>query len=106
MAELVLEAERVGSAQVCRRESIAPAQLSRWRQKFVQSGISGLKDIKRGPKPKEDPALRELKVETERLSQALLEKSIELTAMKKRVAWFRGAVVWPPFDQGSTRVTL
>jgi hypothetical protein len=84
MAELLLEAERVGAAQVCRRENIAPAQLSRWKQKFVQSGISGLKDIKRGPKPAENPMLTEMKLETERLSQALLETSIELQAMKKK----------------------
>jgi signal transduction protein with GAF and PtsI domain len=84
MAELVLEAERVGASEVCRRENIAPAQLSRWKQKFVHSGIAGLKDIKRGPKPKADPVILEMKLETERLSQALLETSIELQAMKKK----------------------
>ena len=84
MAELVLEAERLGASTVCRRESIAPAQLSRWRQKFLQAGIGGLKEIKRGPKKQEDPALQELKAETERLSQALLETAIELQAIKKR----------------------
>jgi transposase-like protein len=84
MAELVLEAERVGAAQVCRRESIAPAQLSRWKQKFLQGGIASLKDIKRGPKAKEDPKITELVTETERLSQALLETSIELQLIKKR----------------------
>jgi transposase-like protein len=40
IAELVLEAERVGAAQVCRRENIAPAQLSRWKKKFLRSGIA------------------------------------------------------------------
>jgi transposase-like protein len=84
MAELVLEAERLGQSVVCKREGIAPAQLSRWKQKFIQSGIAGLKEIKRGPKLAEDPALTDLKVETERLSQALLETSIELQAMKKK----------------------
>jgi transposase len=84
MAELVLEAERLGASAVCRREGIAPAQLSRWKQKFLQSGIAGLKDIKRGPKQKEDPAIAELKAESERLQQALLETSIELAAMKKK----------------------
>ena len=29
MAELVLEAERIGQSKVCKREGIAPAQLSR-----------------------------------------------------------------------------
>lgn len=84
MAELVLEAERIGASQVCRREGIAPAQLSRWKQKFLQGGIASLKDIKRGPKQKEDPIIAELKAETVRLSQALVETSIEIQAMKKK----------------------
>jgi transposase-like protein len=84
MAELVLEAERVGQGVVCKREGIAPAQLSRWKQKFIQSGIAGLKDIKRGPKVRESPELTELRMEKERLSQALVETSIELQAMKKK----------------------
>jgi hypothetical protein len=84
MAELVLEAERVGQAQVCKREMIAPAQMSRWKQRLIQGGIASLKDIKRGPKPKTNPEIAELKMETERLSQALLETSIELQAIKKK----------------------
>jgi transposase len=84
MAELVLEAERVGQSQVCKREGIAPAQMSRWKQKLLQGGIASLKEIKRGPKPKINPEIAELKQETERLSQALLETSIELQAMKKK----------------------
>ncbi len=83
MAELVLEAERVGASVVCRREAIAPAQLSRWKQKFLQAGIAGLKDLKRGPKQKTDPAVAKLQAETERLKEALLETSIELQALKK-----------------------
>ena len=85
MAELVLEAERSGASVVCRRENIAPAQLSRWRQKFLQSGIAGLKDIKRGPKQKESPEIAEIKADCERLTQALIETSIELAAMKKKI---------------------
>ena len=87
MAELVLEAERIGQGTICKRENIAPAQLSRWRQKFLQGGILSLREIKRGPKPKEDPVISELKEERERLSQALLETSIELQAMKKKSRW-------------------
>lgn len=83
MAELVLEAERVGASAVCRREGIAPAQLSRWKQKFLQGGIASLKDLKRGPRQKSDPAVEKLKAETERLKEALLETSIELQALKK-----------------------
>ncbi len=84
MAELVFEAERTGASHICKREGIAPAQLSRWKQKFLQAGIQGLKEIKRGPKQKEDPKLSEMKLEIGRISQALLETSIELQAMKKK----------------------
>ena len=87
MAELVLEAERSGQGAICKRENIAPAQLSRWRQKFLQGGIASLRETKRGPKLKEDPAIAELKEEKERLSQALLETSIELQVMKKKSRW-------------------
>ena len=59
MAELVLEAERVGASEVCKRENIQPAQLSRWKQKFLQGGIASLKQVKLGPKAKEDPATTE-----------------------------------------------
>ena len=83
MAELVLEAERVGQSVVCRRENIAPAQMSRWKQKFLQAGIAGLKDLKRGPKQKADPVVEKLQAETERLKEALLETAIELQALKK-----------------------
>ena len=47
VASLVLEAERVGAASVCRREGIAPAQLSRWKEKFLTAGVAGLRDMKR-----------------------------------------------------------
>jgi len=82
MAELVLEAERIGASAVCRRESIAPAQLSRWKQKFLQGAIQSLRDTKRGPKV-EDQQIVAMKREAERLREALLETSIELQAMKK-----------------------
>jgi transposase-like protein len=82
MAELVFEAERIGASAVCRREGIAPAQLSRWKQKFVQSGIAGLRETKRGPR-REDPVITAMKKEAERLREALLETSIELQALKK-----------------------
>lgn len=82
MAELVLEAERIGASAVCRRETIAPAQLSRWKQKFLQGAIASLRDTKRGPKV-EDATIVAMKKEAERLREALLETSIELQALKK-----------------------
>lgn len=82
MAQLVLEAEKIGASKVCQREGIAPAQLSRWKQKFLQAGIQGLKELKVGKK-KTDPKIAALERETARLKEALLETSIELQAIKK-----------------------
>jgi transposase-like protein len=84
IASLVLEAERIGAAQVCRREGIAPAQLSRWKEKLLSGGIKALKENKRGPKGPDPEKERSVK-ELERLSQALVETNIELMLLKKSV---------------------
>jgi transposase-like protein len=84
MAELVLEAERIGASKVCHREGIAPAQLSRWKEKLLKGGIPALKQMKTGPKQKVDPEIAVLQKETERLKEALLETSIELQLIRKK----------------------
>lgn len=83
MAELVLEAERIGQSKVCQREGIAPAQISRWKEKLLQGGIAALKQSKTGPK-KVNPEIAALQKETERLKEALLETSIELQLIRKK----------------------
>ncbi len=84
MAELVLEAERIGQAKVCQREGVAPAQLSRWKEKFLNGGIASLKQMKTGPKQKVDPQIIDLQKDNERLKEALLETSIELQLIRKK----------------------
>jgi hypothetical protein len=66
------------------REGIAPAQLSRWKEKLLKCGIAALKQMKTGPKQKIDPELAALQKETERLKEALLETSIELQLIRKK----------------------
>lgn len=84
VASLVLEAERLGAAAVCRREGIAPAQLSRWKEKFLSGGISALREMRRGPRP--DPEKERASAELERLKAALVETNIELMLLKKSVS--------------------
>lgn len=86
MAELILQAERTGNqAAICRKEGISPALFSRWRTKFKEAGIQGLKEMKRGPKTK-DPKVESYAKENERLRSALCEASIELQLLKKSVS--------------------
>mgnify|MGYP001560369570 FL=1 len=86
IAELILEAERKGNAaEICRRENIAPTLLYRWKGRFKEAGIVGLKALKRGPKSR-DPEKASLERENERLKAALCESSIELLLLKKNVS--------------------
>lgn len=84
MAELVLEAEKIGQSKVCLREGIAPAQLSRWKEKLLTGGIAALKQMKSGPRQKIDPQVAALQKDNERLKEALLETSIELQLIRKK----------------------
>ncbi len=86
IAELILEAERKSNAaEICRREGIAPNLFYRWRTRFKEAGIQGIKTMKRGPKVK-DPEKAALERETKRLQAALCEASIELQLLKKSVS--------------------
>jgi hypothetical protein len=84
MAELILEAERIGQSKVCQREGIAPAQLSRWKEKLLKGGIAALRQMKTGPQPKMAPEVMALQKDNDRLKEALLETSIELQLIRKK----------------------
>lgn len=86
VAELILEAERKGNAaEVCRRENVSPTLFYRWRQKFKEAGIQGLKNLKRGRKPRVDPEKAGMVKEVERLRATVVDLSIELQLLKKSV---------------------
>lgn len=64
IAELILEAERnQNQAAICRRENIQPQLFSRWKSKFKEAGVQGLKQMKQGRKPKSDPKVAMLEQE-------------------------------------------
>ena len=86
IAEFIWEAEKKGNAaEVCRREGISPNLFYRWRQKFKEGGIAGIKAIKRGRKAVDHDKQR-LEAENRRLTEALCEASIELVLLKKSVS--------------------
>jgi hypothetical protein len=86
IVELILRAERTGkAAEICRQEGINPVMFSRWKTKFKEAGVEALRNIKRGPKPK-DAKLESVERENERLKTALCEASIELLLLKKSVS--------------------
>ncbi len=89
IAELILEAERSGNASaICRREGMSPQLFYRWRTKFKEAGIEGLKELK-GGRPgakKKNAEVEELRDEIKELKEALVRSSIELQLLKKNVS--------------------
>lgn len=85
IAELILEAERTGNvSEICRRESIAPAQMYRWRVKFKEGAIEALKKNTRRSK-EIDSEKEQLKSELAKAKEALCDSTIELQLLKKNV---------------------
>jgi hypothetical protein len=104
MAEPGLEAERVGASHVGRREGIAPAQLSRWKQKFLQAGIQDLKEIKRGPKQKEDPSILRYEYGDRSYIPSSLGDFLRAASHERiRVARSRGPSLLSAFELGAAK---
>jgi len=71
---ILQEGEREGHSITLRKYQIAPSLYARWKHKYLQEGIYGLKDKHR----KVDPALRELEQENERLKRIIAKQALEI----------------------------
>lgn len=71
---IVREAEREGGPATYRKYNLSPNLLSRWREKYLAEGISGLK----GAYKRIDPEKRELEDENERLKRIIAKQALEI----------------------------
>ena len=71
---ILQEGERDGHSITLRKYQIAPSLYARWKHKYLQEGIYGLKD----KHIKVDPALRELELENERLKRIIAKQALEI----------------------------
>ncbi len=71
---ILQEGEREGQASTIRKFHIAPSLYARWKCKYLQEGIYGLKDKHK----KIDPELRELGLENERLKRIIAKQALEI----------------------------
>ena len=71
---IIQEGQREGRSQTCRKYDISPSLFDRWRHKYLQNGIEGLK----GKYKRTDPALRELQEENERLRRIIAKQALEI----------------------------
>ncbi len=71
---ILQEGEREGQASTIRKYHIAPSLYARWKKKYLQEGINGLKDKHK----RVDPALRELELENDRLKRIIAKQALEI----------------------------
>jgi len=71
---ILQEAEREGRTETIRKHNLAPSLFDKWRRKYLNEGRTGLNDqFKRN-----DPVIKELELENERLKRIVTRQAIEL----------------------------
>lgn len=68
------EGQREGQTATCRKYNLAPSLFIRWKKKYLEKGINGLKPSY----PRVDPEKRALEEENERLRKIIARQALEL----------------------------
>jgi transposase-like protein len=71
---IVQEGQREGRAATVRKYNIAPSLYDKWRHKYLNQGIEGLKNKYK----RIDPVVRELEEENERLKRIIARQALEI----------------------------
>ena len=71
---ILKEVEREGRASTLRKYNIAPSLYDRWRKKYLDDGLKGLKDAHK----RIDPEVHALTEENERLKRIIAKQALEL----------------------------
>jgi putative transposase len=71
---IVQEGQREGRSETLRKYNIAPSLFDRWRRKYLNDGLEGLKSRYK----RVDPALRELQEENDRLKRIIAKQALEI----------------------------
>jgi putative transposase len=71
---IVREAEREGRLETIRKYNLSPSLFDRWRRKYLDGGVDGLKNAHK----RVDPQLKVLEEENARLKRIIARQSLEL----------------------------
>jgi len=71
---IIQEGQREGRAATIRKYDIAPSLYDKWRLKYLNQGIEGLKNKYK----RIDPAVRDLQEENERLKRISAKQALEI----------------------------
>jgi transposase-like protein len=86
---ILQEGQREGQTATCRKYNLAPSLFLRWKKKYLEKGINGLKPSY----PRVDPEKRALEEENERLKKIIARQALELEVkselLKKTPIQFR-----------------
>lgn len=72
-------------SELCRRYGIYPADLIRWKERFIELGIEGLKDKRKARHSVAQDQYNKVLKEKEELERVLVDQTIELQLLKKKV---------------------
>lgn len=68
------EVRQNGLSEICRKHSLSPSLVNRWRHKYEANGVEGLKRAYH----RIDPQIRALEEENERLKRIIAKQALEL----------------------------
>ena len=71
---ILQEGEREGQTNTIRKYHLAPSLYARWKRKYLNEGIYGLKDKHK----RVDPKLQALELENERLRRIIAKQALEI----------------------------
>lgn len=71
---ILQEGQREGQATTCRKYNLSPALFQRWKKKYLEKGVAGLKD----GYYRVDPEVRKLEEENARLRKIIANQALEL----------------------------
>lgn len=71
---LVQEAQRMGVTETSRKYNIAASLLHKWKQRYLNKGMEGLKPFYK----RVDPTVRSLEEENERLKKIIAKQALQI----------------------------
>ncbi len=71
---IVQEGQREGRSQTTRKYNLSPSLYDRWKRKYLEDGMEGL----RSKYKRIDPAVRELEEENARLKRIIAKQALEI----------------------------
>lgn len=71
---IVQEAQREGHTETIRKYSLSPSLLTKWKSRYLNKGLNGLKDSYK----RIDPQTRELELENERLRRIIAKQALQI----------------------------